>query len=228
MARLHGTFSYWWGGWHDDGNKYMFLSVSFLCKSNIILPFIILHEVSKKGIDSMCGQSHWIDSSLELVDIWDIVNFRLVWIALISSNILCKSYTVPRYTLNMSFRNLVKKSDVSVSYFWSISEILGSILFAIKTSANLGECQGPMLVLSSSEYSLSENENMLFFNMILNMLIVSSVGTCLLCTQCAFFLWNISEQGYHIKSHKHCIFGKFSLIIKFFYLSKKIWGGSSL
>jgi hypothetical protein len=38
-------------GWHEEGKRYWFLLVSFLYKSTSILPFSMVREVSRKGID---------------------------------------------------------------------------------------------------------------------------------------------------------------------------------
>ena len=63
-----------WAGWHELGNKYWFLSVSFLNKSVSMRPSIIEHEVSKKGIEVISSQSHLSSSGSSSLVVWLIVN----------------------------------------------------------------------------------------------------------------------------------------------------------
>ena len=57
-----GMFLVQAGGWQELGSKYMFLSVSFLYKSVSILPSLILHKTSKKGMED-CGVQLQMSSS---------------------------------------------------------------------------------------------------------------------------------------------------------------------
>ena len=69
-----GMFLVQEGGWHDVGRRYMFLSVSFLWRFVSILPFWILHETSRKGMED-CFE-HWQLSASASLDgeLWFMVN----------------------------------------------------------------------------------------------------------------------------------------------------------
>ena len=101
IAREKGILSVTCAGWQELGSKYWFLFVSFLYKSVIIFPSIILQDVSRNWIASSCLQSHAGFSTLGGV-VWDIVNFMLGWMLLSSDRNRCRDLTLPVYTISIA------------------------------------------------------------------------------------------------------------------------------
>ena len=102
IARLKCIFSWWWGGWHDEDKRYMFLSMGFLYRSRIILPLSMEQELSRKGIELFSEHEHFSDKGSKKFVVCDIVNFMLGCMRFIWSNISWSSFVVPVYILNKS------------------------------------------------------------------------------------------------------------------------------
>ena len=82
-------------GWHEDGKRYWFLLVFFLNKFTSILPFSMLREVSRKGIELVNGQSHLSSIGSSLSDVCVIVNFSVGCIWFMSWSKLWSCFVLP-------------------------------------------------------------------------------------------------------------------------------------